>query len=209
MINHTKKYLEMTDRAVERLSASGRVTPKMAINAFSLKVNGDERLVIRVGLNAPCGMVGEGTSVHNPIDDFDPTVGILLASARAYKDLAKRIREEAYQRMMRNAEVQRIRFYALRDQKMARELCKDPDVIIMRAEAHQARLLAALDDGRVFYCPECKGHFANNGKVAQPCPHCKKGHARKYWLAHRLDEFKDEKEAVDGEKGTVPSDPLP
>lgn len=209
MINHTKKYRAMTEQASEHLRTNDTLTPSVKVNAFPLKVDGDERFVVRIGLSAVGKVRGEGTAVHNPVDDFDPIVGILLASARAYRDYAKGLKEAAYHLMMKNAEAQKVRLQEFRSAKVAHELWKDPDVIIMKAKAHQARLIAALDQGRVFYCPECKGHFANNGKGIQTCPHCKKGHARRYWHVHKLDEFKDEKEAENGEKGTVPSDPLP
>lgn len=219
MINHTKEYRKQTGGAVLALEEKGELAPKLMISTIPLKVNGDERFVIHATLegNSPIRKgLASGTAVHNPVDDFDPTVGILLASSRAYSDYAKRLKESAYHIMMGNAERQKVHVQALRIAKVAHELCKDPDAIIRKEEAHRARLIAALDQDRVFYCPACKGHFANDTDIpfeTKPrtleCPHCKVSHTRKYWRNHKLDEFKLEKEAADGEKGTVHSDPLP
>jgi len=190
MQNNTNKYREQTIEAMEIQKEQGGLDPVLTANAFPLKVNGDERFVIRIGLAIGKDniLAGEGTAVHNPVDDFDPGVGILLASSRAYADYAKHLREVAYKLMMRNALEQKVRAQYAKDARRVRNIRKS---CILGRQNHRVRLLQALDDGRVFYCPECNGHFGNNKRATQRCPHCGLMKTRQYWHVHRLDEWKE------------------
>ena len=189
MQNNTKKYREQTRKESENLRLNETLVPSMVTNAFPLKVNGDERFVIRIGLDLGGEILaGEGTAVHNPVDDFDPKVGILLASSRAYAVHAENLKASAYRFMMDNAEKQKDRHRSAKAARRVKNLRKASNPGYR--SLHQMRLLTALDDGRVFYCQACKGHFANNREAAQSCPHCGTDGTRQKWVAHRLDEYK-------------------
>jgi len=206
MQNNTKKYREQTSEMYDLMMAKDALTPGLTANAFPLKVNGDERFVIRIGLDLGGEILaGEGTAVHNPVDDFDPKVGILLASSRAYAVLAENLKASAYRFMMDNAEKQKDRHRSAKAARRVKNLRKASNPGYR--SLHQMRLLTALDDGRVFYCQACKGHFANNREAAQSCPHCGTDGTRQKWVAHRLDGYKADPEPKN--KVVTPPHPKP
>lgn len=198
MLMNKKKYRKQIIETVKIMEANDSITPRFTVNAFPLKINGDERFIIHVWLAAKGVLLAEGVAVHNPEDEFDSRVGIMLASSRAFANHAKRLRECAYKIMMMNAKEQRGRVHHTKTMKLANEMARDPDMIIIKEEAHRARLKKSLEKGSVFYCPECKCHFGDTEKPVIDCPHCGAQKSRRYWQGHRLDEYKESEEPKEG-----------